>query len=298
MKATADDVQFVARLVEELCGIIIDSGKEYLIESRLAELARAEECASYSELCHKARHGGNPLLQHRIIDSITTQETLFFRDDSPFQALQNKILPDIIDAKANTAWSKRLRIWSAASSTGQEAYSIAMTLRETIFDIDKWDVMIHATDISPAAIAKASLGRYEKFEIERGMKPEWLSKYFASEPNNKWRVKDHIRGMVSFQRRNLLEPFIDVGFFDVIFCRNVAIYFNPGPRKDLFQRIAKQLSQDGYLIVGSSESLLDVGPEFQPQYHCRTTFYQPNRRNIPLKPTSPEFLKPQSILGK
>ncbi len=236
MHVTREDVQFVAELVEQICGVMLDETKGYLVESRLGQLARDYGCASYRDLCLRARTKGDRGLQQKIIDAITTQETLFFRDSGPFDALQQRILPDRIDACAGAAGTpgrggpKRLRFWSAACSTGQEPYSLAMVLRETLPDFASWDVSILATDISDAAIAQASRGRYAAHEIDRGMRAALLPKYFAPQPGG-WQVKDEIRGMVSFQRRNLLQPFTELGTFDVIFCRNVAIYFDAARRR-------------------------------------------------------------------
>ena len=187
------------------------------------------------------------------------------------------MIPELIDAKAGTLFSKRIRIWSAACSTGQEVYSIAMTLCELIPDILKWDVKILGTDISDSAVKHASLGQYAKHEIQRGMKPGLLQKYFT-EGKDGWKVKDELRFLATFQRRNLLEPFNDLGSFDIIFCRNVAIYFDPKTKQSLFHRLTHQLTPNGYLFVGSSESLTDLGPQFIPQYHCRSVFYQPNKQ--------------------
>ncbi|MBN2022139.1 MAG: protein-glutamate O-methyltransferase CheR [Pirellulales bacterium] len=280
MQVTHDDIMFVATLVNELCGVMLDESKGYLVESRLSGLAREAGCASYRDLCHKARAPGNAPLQHKIIDAITTQETLFFRDDSPFEALQHKALPELIDAKAKTAFSRRIRVWSAAASTGQEAYSIAMTLCELIPDVRTWDINILGTDICNAAVAQASLGRYAGHEIQRGLSPHLRSKYFVPDGNG-WRVRDELRALVSFQRRNLLEPFTGLGSFDIIFCRNVAIYFGAATRRDLFHRIADRLAPGGFLFVGSSESLSDLGPRFAPLHHCRAVYYQPNKRQAP-----------------
>jgi chemotaxis protein methyltransferase CheR len=277
MQVTAADITYVTRLVDELCGVVLDDTKAYLIESRLGELARANGCASYRDLCQKARYAGDRALQQKIIDAITTQETLFFRDNSPFEVLQHRLLPDLIDGKAKTPFPKRIRIWSAASSTGQEPYSIAMSLAETLPNVASWDIQILATDISDAAIRQASLGRYAAHEIQRGMPPRLLQKYFT-EQNGVWKVRDELRAMVNFQKRNLLEPFVGIGPFDVIFCRNVAIYFDAPRRRDLFLRLADRLTPDGALLVGASESLLDLGPRFTPHSHCRATFYLPNKR--------------------
>jgi chemotaxis protein methyltransferase CheR len=282
MRVIDKEIAIVADLVEELCGIILDESKGYLIESRLGSIAESHGCSSFTELCQKVRRNGDQMLRSRIIDAITTQETLFFRDASPFEALQHKVIPEIIDAASGTMFPKRLRIWSAASSTGQEVYSIAMTLCELIPDILKWDVRILGTDISDSAIKHASLGQYADHEIQRGMKPAMLRKYFT-EVKNGWKIKDELRILTAFQRRNLLQPFTDVGSFDVVFCRNVAIYFDTETKRSLFNRLANQLTTNGYLFVGSSESLMDLGSKFKPCYHCRTVFYQPNKPQMATK---------------
>ncbi len=277
MQVIENEIPIVAALVKELCGIVLDESKGYLIENRLSGLAEVEGCTSFSELCKKARCCGDKTLQSRIIDAITTQETIFFRDGSPFEALQNKVIPDLIDVRAGSLFPNRIRIWSAACSTGQEVYSIAMTLQECLPDISQWDIRILGTDISDAAVKQASLGRYANHEIQRGMKPNLLHKYFQEGPDG-WRVKDELRYLVAFQRRNLLDPFTDLGTFDIIFCRNVAVYFDAKTKSSLFHCLLKQLSADGYLFVGSSESLSDLGIRFTPYHHCRAVYYQPNQQ--------------------
>jgi chemotaxis protein methyltransferase CheR len=275
LKVTRDEVSQVARMVDDLCGVVLDETKGYLIESRLGPIATEAGCTTFSELCQKAH--ANRTLQGNIIDAITTQETLFFRDNSPFEALKYKAIPESIDSHANTPFSKRLRIWSAACSTGQEPYSIAMTLCEEIPDIHAWDINILATDICDTAVAQASTGRYAKHEIERGMTAPMLSKYFQEE-SNYWRVKEELRCLIHFDRRNLLKSFTDLGPFDIIFCRNVAIYFETDVKRDLFNRLADRLTPTGYMFVGSSESLNNLDQRFVPQTHCRSVYYQPGKQ--------------------
>lgn len=275
MQVTAEDIQTVSKLVAELCGIVLDETKGYLIQHRLSGVAEEAGCKSYSDLCYKLRAGTDKSLEMKIINAITTQETLFFRDDSPYQALQHKVLPELIDAREATPFPRRLRIWSAACSTGQEPYSIAMVLRELIPDIDQWDITITATDISDAAIDHASKGVYRAADIQRGMRMDLLQKYFT-EQSGSWKTKDELRSMVAFRRINLLNKFPIYGPYDVIFCRNVAIYFNKADRQGLFQRLSEMLSSDGYLFVGSLESLTDLGTQFRPHHHCRAVFYRPN----------------------
>ncbi len=277
MKLTTDDIARVCQLVDELAGIQWDAGKAYLIESRLPSLLQEYQLTNLADLVAKVRSGSDPRIRMAFVDAITTRETLFFRDESPFDAMRHKALPEIIDAKAKTPFARRLRIWSAACSSGQEPYSLGIVLRELIDDIDDWDVQILATDISQAALASASKGIYSEFEMSRGMSPQLRDRHFRKVPEG-WRISDEVRSLVSFESRNLLKPFSDLSSFDVIFCRNVAIYFEADVKRDLFERLAGVLAPHGTLFVGSSESLSAFGEKWKPLYHCRGSFYQPNRK--------------------
>lgn len=279
---TPKDIDAVCDLVNDLCGIYWDESKEYLIEARLKNLVTQNGCEHYWQLANKVRAKVVPGLDQQIIDAVTTNETLWFRDSSPFDAIQFKLLPEIIDEKANTVFPKRIRIWSAACSTGQEAYSIAMTIAELLYDYQTWDIQILGTDISPSAVEQASRGVYNKWEIGRGMTPEFLNKYFDQPDPNTWKIKDEIRSMCNFKVCNLFEPFTGMGPFDIVFCRNVAIYFTPKDRRAVFERIAEKLNPSGWLLVGSSESLVDLGPEWQPQHHCRANCYRPKMTMVTL----------------
>lgn len=274
MHLTPEDIKVISRLVDDLCGIVLDESKGYLIESRLRKVAKASGCKTFSELYYKARYDDNVALRSDIINAITTNETLFFRDTSPFDVLQFKVIPDLIDARAKSPNPRRLEFWSAACSTGQEPYSLAMTLREMIPDADAWNIRITATDISEAAVAQAKRGAYSDFEIQRGMKQELLEKYFTRTTDG-WCVTDRIRKMIEFRTLNLHEPFPCIGPFDVILCRNVAIYFSAPARKKLFERLTQMLAPDGALLVGASESLTDIG--YEPLHHCRAVYYQPRK---------------------
>lgn len=272
---TTEDIDAVCGLVLDLCGVYLDQSKAYLIESRLQAISKSAGCERYAELVRKIRFGHDPKLKNAVIDAITTHETLFFRDNSPFEALKNRVLPDAIDRNAKSLFPKRLRIWSAACSTGQEPYSIAMAISEMIPDVSSWDIRILGTDVSDDAVAKASTGLYLPHEIERGLDAARLNRFFSREGQS-WRVRPELRAMCSFQQRNLLQTFATLGPFDVIFCRNVAIYFQPTARADLFRRLTDVLVPGGALFAGSQESLADLGPRFQPQLHCRGVFYLPN----------------------
>lgn len=263
----------------EICGIALDETKGYLLESRLGPLVRQVGCKDFVELVQRARNGNDRTLMRRIVEAITTRETLFFRDGSPFIALSRDILPDIIQRKSAANQGNSLRVWSAACSTGQEPYSIAITLLESIPNTGDWDLSILATDISETAIVQAELGLYSEHEVGRGMQSHHQEKYFRRTVNG-WQIDESICRMVRFQRFNLHESFAAFGHFDIIFCRNVAIYFSPEGRRSLFERLAQSLNPGGVLIVGSSESLSDLGEEFAACHAGDSIFYRPRARSV------------------
>ena len=274
MKVTDAELTEVAALVEELCGVVLDQTKGYLVENRLGEIARKAGCDDYSQLVQRVRKGDDAWLRANLIDAITTNETLFFRDHSPFEALRHKVIPEMIDAKEKAGLRKRIRVWSSACSTGQEPYSIAMVLHDLIGDCDVWDAEILATDICDAALTQASAGAYGDFEIRRGLSDTELKRHFSPQGDT-WVVNPALRSMVRFERRNLLAPFTMVGMFDIIFCRNVAIYFRPEARTDLYLRLLAQLAPGGIMFTSSSESLSGIDPVLVPEHHCRAVFYRP-----------------------
>jgi chemotaxis protein methyltransferase CheR len=276
IKITPDEVKIITDYIHDISGIILDQSKTYLLETRLGGIVAENGCSSYSELCHKAKADSTQSIERKIIDAISTNETMFFRDTDPFNLLRHKVLPDLIDmrsAKTSGLLPINIRIWSAACSTGQEVYSIAIILRELIAGQNKYNIKLLGTDISDAAVAQSSRGLYNKFEIERGLPQEMITKYFQSNGEN-WKIKDEIRAMATFRRLNLMLPLNGLGKFDIVFCRNVAIYFTMEDRKKLFEKIADILEPDGYLIIGSTESLTGVCPQFEPKRHLRSIFYQ------------------------
>jgi len=271
-----DDIKIISKYIQDLSGIHLDQSKTYLLETRLKNIIQETGCTSYGELYSRAKSDASKSLEKKIIDAITTNETLFFRDSGPFELLQHKILPDLIDnrtANGSGVLPTPIKIWSAACSTGQEVYSISIVLKELLVDIAKYNIKLLGTDISDAAIAQASYGTYNKFEIERGLTSDKLQKYFTGN-GDKWKIKDEIRSLATFRKLNLMLPFGGLGKFDIVFCRNVAIYFTLEDRKKLFEKIAGILERDGYLIVGSTESLTGICQRFEPKRHLRSIFYQ------------------------
>jgi len=275
LKISSDEIKLITKYIYEISGIYLDESKKYLLETRLNSIAEEQGCNSYQDFLKKAKADASKSIERKIIDAISTNETLFFRDSGPFQLLQHKIFPELIDARSSRTPSLKtnLKIWSAASSTGQELYSVAIVLQELLGDLSKYSIKLLGTDISDAAVSQASSGKFNKFEIERGLARDKLTKYFTM-AGQTWKINDQIRAMANFRKFNLMTPFTGLGKFDIILCRNVAIYFTLEDRKKLFNKIADVLEPDGYLIIGSTESLTGICPRFIPKRHLRSIFYQ------------------------
>ncbi len=280
IKITPDEIKILSQYVYKLSGIALDEQKAYLMETRLSGLAEEYNCTSYFDLYQKAKSDASMTLERKIINAMTTNETLFFRDHAPFELFRHKLLPELIDKRTaqltrdtSIDTSIDIRIWSAACSTGQEVYSLAIVLKELLADFSKYKIKLLGTDISDDAIAQASYGQYNKFEIERGLDKDKLERYFNSNGHH-WKIRDDIRAMAVFKKFNLMLPFMGLGQFDIIFCRNVAIYFSLEDRTKLFNKIADILAPDGCLVIGSTESLTGICPRFIPQRHLRSIFYQ------------------------
>ncbi len=271
---TRDELTVWSRYVHEISGISLDESKGYLLETRLGGLLRDTGAASFSELYYRAKADLANALRRKIIDAITTNETSFFRDTAPFDLLRHKLIPELVDRrKKSGARVVPLRVWSAACSTGQEAYSTGIVLKELLGDLNGYDIRILGTDISDKAVAAASYGQFSRLELERGMPPDKITKHFAPIANQ-WKIRDEIRALASFRTMNLLQPFSFPVPFDLIFCRNVAIYFKEPDKIRLFQNLGRCLARDGALIIGSTESLTGFCPEFEAKRHVRTVFYQ------------------------
>ncbi|MDA8409227.1 MAG: protein-glutamate O-methyltransferase CheR [Treponema sp.] len=272
----AEEFSVYARLIRDLTGIALDASKAYLVETRLDALVRELELKGFSDLYYRIKSDASGALARKVIDRITTQETSFFRDTAPFDMLKFKILPDLIDARKRSlpkGGRIPIRIWSAACSTGQEVYSILISLKEVLGDFSPYSIRILATDISDSAIAKASRGFYQAGEIVRGMPPELLSRHFIAQDGG-YRVRDELRAFATFKRWNLFDDFSSFGRFDIVFCRNVAIYFTEEDKRGLFSRIERVLEGDGSFIVGSTESLLSSAPVFEAHRYLRSVYYR------------------------
>ena len=271
---TRDELAVWIQYIHEICGVSLDVSKAYLLETRLGGLIKELGAANFSELYYKAKNDYANGLVRKIIDAITTNETSFFRDTSPFDLLRHKVLPELIDRKKKLGMRLiPIRIWSAACSTGQEVYSIGIILKEILGDLSHYDVRILGTDISNKAVAQASHGYYSRLELERGMPSDKLNKFFTLSAD-KWKICDEIRIMASFKTMNLMQSFSFPTPFDVVFCRNVAIYFNETDKIRLFKNIGRCLARDGALIIGATESITGLCPEYEPKRYLRSVYYQ------------------------
>jgi chemotaxis protein methyltransferase CheR len=245
----------VAAMLKARSGLILGPDKMYLLESRLAELMKREKIGSLDALAARLASGpASKALEDEVVEAMTTNESLFFRDGKPFEALRTRILPRLHAARPPGA---TLRIWSAAASTGQEAYSIAMVVSDLGGALGGRQVDILGTDIAKAPLARAAAGLFSQFEIQRGLPMQMLAKHFSKE-DAQWRVNAGLRKLVSFKEGNLLGDLRGYGVFDVIFCRNVLIYFDPPTKKRVLEAISRQLAQDGVLFLGGAETVLGL----------------------------------------
>ena len=252
LKLSDADYDAFRKILEDACGIVLGENKHYLVTSRLNRLSEELSYASLSEMLEKLRKGGDANLKARIVDAMTTNETSWFRDRYPFEMLKNSLLPELAKQKINP-----LRIWSAASSTGQEIYSISMTIHEfkkANPGVLNSRVEIIGTDISPTVIKTAREGKYDELSMGRGLSDERRQQFFIDNKDGGWTVKPEIRMGTRFTELNLLNSYSSLGKCDIIFCRNVLIYFSSELKTDILDRMAKVLKPGGFLFLGGSES--------------------------------------------
>ena len=265
---TPSDYEFLRKLLKERSGLDLSPDKQYLVESRLIPLARRAGLPGIAELVAKIK--GGDALTSEVVEAMTTNETFFFRDRIPFDHLRETILPALVQARANR---RTLRIWCAASSTGQEPYSVAMCVKE-FAALAGWRVEILATDLSQEVLEKSRAGIYSQFEVQRGLPIQLLVKYFT-QTGELWQLNADIRAMVQHRQLNLLQDFAQLGTFDVIFCRNVLIYFDQDTKAGVFDRLSRMLEPDGVLLLGAAESVVGISDAFRP-YPDRRGFYSAN----------------------
>lgn len=252
-----EDFNFIAGLLKDRSGLALTPDKGYLLETRLLPIAKAHGLADTKALIARLRAAPPASLVNEVVESMTTNESMFFRDTKPFEHLTKLILPALKATGRNT-----LRIWSAACSTGQEPYSIAMTIKEEISKYPGLKVEIYATDLAEKVLERAKAGTFSQFEVQRGLPITMLVKYFTQLPNNTWQINDDVRTMVTYAPANLLTSFASLGKFDIIFCRNVLIYFDEKTKTDVLERMAAILHPPGYVFLGGAESTLGLTKKF------------------------------------
>ena len=254
------DFDLYADLLKKQSGLTLSSDKSYLIDSRLGPVAKAWGFDSLSNMTNALRGLPDTKLIKDIVEAMTTNETSFYRDTRPFEIFKNVVMPYMLKSRAS---SKRLKIWCAAASSGQEPYSIAMMLKDMAHQMPKWKIEIYATDIDDKILDQASAAKYSQFEVQRGLPVQTLIKYF-DEDGDKWALKDEIRNMVKFANFNLLNSMAGMDTFDVVFCRNVLIYFDAPDKTDILQRISQKVTGDGFLFLGGAETVFGLTDTFKP----------------------------------
>jgi chemotaxis protein methyltransferase CheR len=255
-----EDFTYFCKLIFERTGLVLGQDKTYLIDSRLTPVARKYKLAGLDALATALRQGKDAQLLHDFTDALMTNESFFFRDVKPFDQFRDVVLPRLLTERAQ---SKHIRIWSAACSTGQEPYSLAILLKEQAAKVHGWKIEIVATDISREVLARAASGIYSQFEVQRGLPIQLLLKYFKQD-GDKWQISPELRAMVSFRDFNLLSDPAVLGTFDVVFCRNVLIYFDQVTKARILDRISRILSGSGVLFLGGAETVLGVSDRFEP----------------------------------
>jgi chemotaxis protein methyltransferase CheR len=268
---TPSDYDYLRKLLKERSGLMLSADKQYLVESRLLPIARRIGVPQLADLVVKLKAPGSEPLTVDVVEAMTTNESFFYRDKVPFDQFREVVVPSLIKARAA---QRRIRIWCAAASTGQEPYSLAMILKEMAVPLAGWRTEIIATDISNEVLEKARAGLYSQFEVQRGLPIQMLMKYFT-QSGETWQISPEIKAMVQYRPLNLLADFGHLGKFDVVFCRNVLIYFDQETKIGVFERLARVTETDGYLVLGAAETVVGLTEVFKPLAD-RRGLYIPN----------------------
>jgi chemotaxis protein methyltransferase CheR len=270
MTITAPDFDYVVDLVRVRAAIVLDPGKEYLAETRLETVARGAGFGSIGDLVAQLRQG-HAELEEQVVDAMTTNETSFFRDLHPFVSLRDHVLPELIDRRRT---SRTLRVWSAAASSGQEAYSIAMLLREHFPELDGWDVTILASDISQSMLQRVAEGRYSQLEVNRGLPAKMLVRWFGRSGAG-WRVDRSLQRLVHPRYVHLAGAWPVLPTFDIVFLRNVLIYFGIETKQAVLDKVSLLMRPDGFMVLGAAETLLHIHNGFERVQLGKTSWHRP-----------------------
>ncbi len=271
---TPQDFDYLRRLLRERSGLVLAAEKQYLAESRLVPVARRHGMTNLGELIERLRSKSPAALIAEVVEAMTTNETFFFRDKLPFDHFRDTMMPALLAARAR---EKRIRIWCTAASTGQEPYSLAMLIKGMGAAVAGYRFEIIATDLASEVLEKAKAGIYSQFEVQRGLPVQLLVKFF-SQHGESWQLAPELRSMVQFRTLNLLNDFSPLGTFDIVFCRNVLIYFDQDNKIAVLNRIARQMADDGFLVLGAAETVIGLTDAFKPLAD-RRGLYVPNGRN-------------------
>lgn len=281
------EYDFLRNSIKERSGLVLSADKQYLVESRLLPVARRAGIGTLSELVLALKRTGDENLMTRVVEAMTTNETFFFRDRTPFEHFRATILPALMATRPDVRY---IRIWCAAASTGQEPYSLAISLKEMRAQLADWRIDILATDISNEVLERARQGIYSQFEVQRGLPIQLLVKYFT-QVGDMWQVAPEIRSMAQFRQLNLLSDFSRLGLFDVIFCRNLLIYFDQATKIDMLDRLARVIAHDGYLILGATETVMGLTNRFKALPQKRGLYVPDARPSKPAPPAPPTAAK-------
>ena len=257
---TPQDYDFIRKLLRERSGLLLSSDKQYLVESRLLPVVRKTGLISLADLVLALKAAPVSPLASTVVEAMMTNESFFFRDKLPFEHFRDLVMPALLEARAN---EKKIRIWCSAAATGQEPYSLAMSLKDMGGKLKGWKIEILATDISSVALEKAKAGLYSQFEVQRGLPIQALVKYFT-QAGELWQIAPEIQSMVSYRQFNLLQDFSSFGAFDVVFCRNVLIYFDQETKAGVLNRLAGTMRDGGYLLLGAAETVVGLTTAFKP----------------------------------
>lgn len=255
--------------VARATAIVLDDGKEYLVQSRLEAVLKAEDLEDVDALIRGLTGPHRLQLHGAVVDAMTTNETSFFRDQHPFEALREELLPSLIESRSS---SRQLRIWCAAASSGQEPYTLAMLLAEHFPELRGWSIDLHATDISEAMLEKCREGRFSQLEIGRGLPAQMLVKYFRRDGTD-WVVVDELRERLKFSQLNLAEPWPQLPQLDLVLMRNVLIYFGTDTKKRIFEQLSQALAPDGYLMLGAAETTTGIDDRYSRGKHGKASYY-------------------------
>lgn len=269
---TPAEFDYMRDMLKEASGLVLSEQKQYLLESRLAPILRETGLESLSMLVDKLKTPGSQELKDSVIQAMTINESFFFRDKTPFENFTNIMMPALMSSAR--AGNRQLRIWCAAASTGQEPYSLAILLKEMEAELSGWNIEIIGTDLSEEVLEKAKAGLYSQFEVQRGLPIQLLVKYFQ-QTGSLWQIDSAIRSMVTYKHFNLLADYTALGTFDIIFCRNVLIYFDPPTKSDMLSRMAKRMRPDGYLVLGAAETVIGISEDFKPVQDARGLYALP-----------------------